>query len=133
VAAIGINGGWNNVVTGNVIALGSGAAFRVDDGTGRDWRPAWAKPNVIEDNAVSVDGGAGVAVSVYAPGHGPGYVQFARNRYSGQLTAKSFQVQPGIMATGKYGTFADFQKAGADPGGIVVHGEPDEPAAGNHP
>ena len=133
VAAIGINGGWNNVVTGNTIAQGSGAAFRVDDGTGRDWHPAWAQPNAIEDNTVSIDGGSGVAVSVYAPGQGAGYARFARNRYSGKLTARSFQVQPAIMATGTYGTLADFQKAGAETGSVVVQGNGQEPAAGRQP
>jgi parallel beta-helix repeat protein len=120
VSAIGINGGWNNVVTGNVIAQGSGAAFRVDDGTGRDWRPPWARPNVIENNTVSIDSENGLVAYIYAPGHGAGYVAFRRNRYAGNLNGKSFRMQPEIMASGQNGSLADFQKAGADSGSIVV-------------
>src|SRR5690606_31083927 len=75
VAAVGINGGWNNVVTHNIILHGSGAAFRIDDGTGRDWYPPWAQPNRVEDNIVSIGSAAnGPVVSVYAPGHGNGYI-----------------------------------------------------------
>lgn len=133
VAAIGINGGWNNIVTGNVITQGAGAAFRVDDGTGRGWHPPWAQPNVIEDNIVSLDGGGSLAVSVYAPGNGAGYFQFARNRYSGKLNAKSFQMQPEIMASGKVGTLADFQKAGADKGSTLVPIGADAQTTGSHP
>ncbi|RWX19104.1 right-handed parallel beta-helix repeat-containing protein [Rhizobium hidalgonense] len=123
VAAIGINGGWSNLVTGNVITHGSGAAFRVDDGTGRGWRPPWARPNRIEENVVSVDSDSGVVAHVNAPGHGPGYVQFARNRYSGNLNDKSFRIYPEIMHSGGFGSLRDFQKAGADNGSVVVPSE----------
>jgi hypothetical protein len=120
VSAIGINGGWSNVVTHNVILHGSGAAFRVDDGTGRDWHPQWAEPNRIEDNTVSIDSAGGLAVSVYAPGHGAGYVQFARNRYRGDLNARSFQMRPAIMTSGEFGSLADFQAAGQEKDSIVM-------------
>lgn len=114
VSAIGINGGWSNLVTGNVIEHGSGAAFRVDDSTGRGWRPPWARSNRIEDNIVSVDRSDGLAAYVYAPDQGAGYVQFARNRYSGNLNSKSFRIHPGIMPSGEFGSLSDLQKAGAD-------------------
>ena len=123
VSAIGINGGWSNLVTGNVIEHGSGAAFRVDDGTGREWRPPWARPNRIEDNIVSVDSSNGLVAYVYAPGHGPGYVQFARNRYSGDLNNKSFWVHPEIMPSGESGSLDDLQKAGADTGSAIARPE----------
>ncbi|MDR9771703.1 right-handed parallel beta-helix repeat-containing protein [Rhizobium hidalgonense] len=120
VAAIGINGGWSNLVTGNVITHGSGAAFRVDDGTGRGWRPSWARPNRIEENVVSVDSNSGIAAYVNAPDLGPGFVQFARNRYSGKLNNQSFRIDPRIMRSGEFGSLRDFQKAGADTGSVVA-------------
>jgi parallel beta-helix repeat protein len=121
VAAVGINGGWNNVVTHNIILHGSGAAFRIDDGTGRDWHPPWAQPNRVEDNIVSIGSAAhGPVVSVYAPGHGNGYIEFARNRYKGNLNAHSFQMQPPIMATGQFGGLADFQAAGQEKGSTII-------------
>nr|WP_064246406.1 right-handed parallel beta-helix repeat-containing protein [Rhizobium leguminosarum]OAP95812.1 hypothetical protein A4U53_16965 [Rhizobium leguminosarum] len=120
VAAIGINGGWSNLVAGNVITHGSGAAFRVDDGTGRGWRPPWARPNRIEENVVSVDSDSGVVAYVNAPDLGLGFVQFARNRYSGNLNDKSFRVRPEIMRPGEFGSLGDLQKAGADTGSVVT-------------
>ncbi|MDV4166257.1 right-handed parallel beta-helix repeat-containing protein [Rhizobium leguminosarum] len=120
VAAIGINGGWSNLVAGNVITHGSGAAFRVDDGTGRGWRPPWARPNRIEENVVSVDGDSGVVAYINAPDLGLGFVQFARNRYSGNLNDKSFRVHPQIMRWGEFGSLGDLQKAGKDTGSVVA-------------
>ena len=119
VSAIGINGGWSNLVTGNVIEHGSGAAFRVDDGTGRGWRPSWAHPNRVEDNIVSVDRSDGLAAYVHAPDQGAGYVQFARNYYSGKLNSKSFRIHPEIMLSGEFGSLNDLQKAGADIGSVA--------------
>ncbi len=123
ISAVGINGGWNNVVTGNTISNGSGAAFRVDDGTGRGWHPAWAAPNRIEDNIVSIDNSQGLAAFVYAPDHGAGSVQFARNRYSGNLNGKSFRIDPVIMRSGDFGSLADLQKVGADKDSVFAHSE----------
>ncbi|MBX4862025.1 right-handed parallel beta-helix repeat-containing protein [Rhizobium sophorae] len=120
ISAIGINGGWSNLVTGNVITHGSGAAFRVDDGTGRGWRPPWARPNRIESNIVSIDSSNGLAAYVYAPDHGPGYVQFAHNRYTGNLNDKSFRIHPRIMRSGEFGSLEDLQKAGADTESVVA-------------
>ncbi|PDT34284.1 hypothetical protein CO671_20720 [Rhizobium sp. M10] len=120
VSAIGINGGWSNLVTGNVITGGSGAAFRVDDGTGRGWHPPWARPNRIESNVVSIDSSNGLAAYVHAPDHGAGYVQFARNRYIGNLSSQSFRVDPEIMRSGEFGSLEDLQKAGADTGSVVA-------------
>ena len=119
VSAIGINGGWNNVVSGNIISRGSGAAFRVDDGTGRGWRPAWARPNRIENNVVSIDNDSGLAVFVYAPGQGADYVEFAGNRYKGNLNARSFAIEPAIMASGTFGSLGDFQAAGQEKGSVA--------------
>ncbi|MBB4510934.1 right-handed parallel beta-helix repeat-containing protein [Rhizobium johnstonii] len=123
ISAIGINGGWSNLVTGNVITRGSGAAFRVDDGTGRGWRPPWARPNRIESNIVSIDSSNGLAAYVYAPDHGPGYVQFAHNRYTGNLNDKSFRIHPSIMPSGEFGSLQDLQKAGADTESVVAPSE----------
>ncbi|MBY3177780.1 right-handed parallel beta-helix repeat-containing protein [Rhizobium leguminosarum] len=123
ISAIGINGGWSNLVTGNVITHGSGAAFRVDDGTGRGWRPPWARPNRIESNIVSIDSSNGLAAYVYAPDHGPGYVQFAHNRYTGNLNDKSFRIHPEIMPSGEFGSLQDLQKAGADTESVVAPSE----------
>ncbi len=116
VAAIGINGGWSNLVTGNQIKNGSGAAFRVDDGTGRGWRPPWADPNRIEDNTVSIDNHDGLAAFIFAPSHRSGYVRFARNHYTGNLNDRSFRVSPGSMPAGEYGSLYDLEKAGLDTG-----------------
>lgn len=116
VAAIGINGGWSNLVTGNQIKNGSGAAFRIDDATGRGWRPAWASANRIEDNTVRIDKHDGVAAFVYAPSHQSGYVRFSRNRYIGNLNDRSFRVSPGAMPSGEYGSLHDLEKAGMDAG-----------------
>lgn len=120
IAAIGINGGWSNLVAGNVITHGSGAAFRVDDGTGRGWRPPWARPNRIEENVVSVDSDSGMVAYVNAPDLGLGFVQFARNRYSGNLNSRSFRMDPRIMRSGEFGSLRDLQKAGADTGSVVA-------------
>ncbi|WJH37619.1 right-handed parallel beta-helix repeat-containing protein (plasmid) [Aliirhizobium terrae] len=114
VSGIGINGGWGNVVIRNIIAHGSGAAFRVDDATGGEWHPSWANPNRIEENSVSIDREDGIAAFVYAPNHGSGYVHFARNRYLGNLNSQSFRVHPEIMPSGKFGSLADLQKGGMD-------------------
>ncbi|MBL0373696.1 right-handed parallel beta-helix repeat-containing protein [Rhizobium sp. KVB221] len=119
VSAIGINGGWNILVTGNLIAHGSGAVFRVDDATGRGWRPQWARPNRIEENTVSVDSDSGIVACVNAPDHGLGYVQFARNRYSGNLNDRSFRLNPGIMPWGNFGSLSDLQKAGVDKDSVI--------------
>ncbi|TAN00926.1 MAG: right-handed parallel beta-helix repeat-containing protein, partial [Rhizobiaceae bacterium] len=121
VSGIGINGGWNNVVTGNVVAHGSGATFRIDDGTGRDWRPPWARANRIEDNIVSIGSKRGLALSVYAPGHGAGYVEFARNRYSGNLNGQSFEIRPALMASGELGSLRDLQAARQEKGSAAIH------------
>ncbi|MDC7745585.1 MULTISPECIES: right-handed parallel beta-helix repeat-containing protein [Rhizobium] len=120
VTAIGINGGWSNLVVGNVITDGSGASFRVDDSTGRGWRPPWAGPNRIEGNTVSIDRSSGLAAYVYAPDYGPGYVQFAHNRYIGNLNDRSFRISPEIMRSGEFGSLLDLQKAGADTGSVVA-------------
>ncbi|EJT02492.1 hypothetical protein RCCGE510_28366 (plasmid) [Rhizobium sp. CCGE 510] len=120
VAAIGINGGWSNLVAENVITHGSGAAFRVDDGTGRGWRPSWARPNRIEENIVSVGSDSGIVAYVNAPDLGLGFVQFARNRYSGNLNRKSFRIDPRVMRSGEFGSLGDLQKAGADTGSVVA-------------
>ncbi|MGO7593611.1 right-handed parallel beta-helix repeat-containing protein [Rhizobium leguminosarum] len=120
VAAIGINGGWSNLVAGNVITHGSGAAFRVDEGTGKGWRPPWARPNRIEENVVSVDSDGGVVAYVNAPDLGLGFVQFARNRYSGNLNDKSFRIHPQVMRWGEFGSLRDLQKAGEDTGSVVA-------------
>jgi parallel beta-helix repeat protein len=120
VSGIGINGGWNNVVAGNVIAHGSGAAFRIDDGTGRDWHPPWARANRIEDNIVSVDSERGLALSVYAPGHGASYVESARNRYNGNLNGQSFEIRPRLMGSGELGSLGDAQAAGQERGSVIV-------------
>jgi parallel beta-helix repeat protein len=119
VAGIGINGGWNNLVTGNNITNGSGAVFRVDDSTGSEWHPSWASPNRIEDNVVSIDNPEGLAAYVNAPNHGAGYVQFARNRYRGNLNGKSFRIFPQTMPSGEAGGLDDLQKAGMDTGSTI--------------
>lgn len=118
VSAIGINGGWSNLVTGNVIVGGSGAAFRIDDGTGRDWRPDWAEPNRIEGNTVSIGSRSTLAASVYEPGNGHGYVRFAGNRYCGDLGERSFDIRPEIMASGRFGSLQALQAAGMDVGSV---------------
>jgi nitrous oxidase accessory protein NosD len=119
VTGIGINGGWNNLVTGNTIANGSGTAFRVDDGTGRGWHPPWAQPNRIEQNRVSIDDRNGLAAYLYAPDLGAGYVRFVQNRYSGNLTNHSFRVFPVTMPSGVTGGLKDLQRAGLDSGSVV--------------
>ncbi|WP_375686971.1 right-handed parallel beta-helix repeat-containing protein [Pseudooceanicola sp. LIPI14-2-Ac024] len=86
VAGIGINGGWSNVVRDNVILGGAGDAFRIDDATGRDWRPDWAEPNRIEDNFVRVDRPDGRAVDIHTPGHGDTFVRFSGNAFEGNVT-----------------------------------------------
>lgn len=120
VSAIGINGGWSNVVTGNFIARGSGAAFRIDEGTGKGWRPQWARPNRIEENDVSVDSDRGPVAFVNAPDHGLGFVQFARNRYSGALNGRSFQLNPGITPWENYTSLSGLQQAGIDKDSVIL-------------
>lgn len=120
ISAIGINGGWSNVVTGNAISGGSGAAFRIDDGTGRDWRPSWAQQNLIVGNTVSIDSRDAVVASVYFPGHGVDYVHFSDNRYCGTLADTSFQVQPIIMPSGRFGDLEELQQSGLDTGSLSI-------------
>ncbi|SHF00074.1 Nitrous oxidase accessory protein NosD, contains tandem CASH domains [Kaistia soli DSM 19436] len=127
VSAIGINGGWSNVVRGNRISDGFGSAFRIDDGSGRDWRPDWAEPNRIEDNSVTLTAEDGLAASVYAPGHGASYVHFVRNHYFGPLDSHSFQYQPNVMASGQFGSLADLQSAGLDEGSSIMPADPASP------
>lgn len=81
VAGIGINGGWSNLIRGNAIAGGTGCAFRIDDATGRDWRPDWAAPNLVEGNVVHIDRAGGCRMHVHAPGQGPAYVRFRNNMF----------------------------------------------------
>ncbi|WP_177215280.1 right-handed parallel beta-helix repeat-containing protein [Tranquillimonas alkanivorans] len=78
VTGIGINGGWNNEVRRNVVLSGTGCAFRVDDLTGRGWRPDWARPNSIERNFAQVSNG-GCAANINAPDHGTEYVEISDN------------------------------------------------------
>ncbi|MEP9374142.1 right-handed parallel beta-helix repeat-containing protein [Mesorhizobium sp. KR1-2] len=120
ISAIGINGGWSNLVTRNIIAHGSGVVFRVDDGTGKGWRPEWARPNRIEENVVSVDSDRGIVAYVNAPDHGLGYVHFAHNRYSGNLNDRSFRLNPGIVPWNSDGSLSDLQNAGVDTDSIIV-------------
>ncbi|WP_083601461.1 right-handed parallel beta-helix repeat-containing protein [Wenxinia saemankumensis] len=80
VAGIGINGGWSNEVRDNLIVGGAGCPVRVDDATGRGWRPDWARPNTILDNVAEV-GPAGCTIHVNAPDHGTGYVTIGPNRF----------------------------------------------------
>lgn len=120
VAGIGINGGWSNVVAGNVVTGGYGSAFRIDDATGRGWRPDWAAPNRVESNVVTTERGPGRVVEVNAPDHGDGYVRFARNLYVGPLTDRSFRYSPGMALYGDTGGFRAFQRAGQDEDGSWV-------------
>ncbi|WAJ27947.1 right-handed parallel beta-helix repeat-containing protein [Antarcticirhabdus aurantiaca] len=119
VAGIGINGGWSNLVSGNVVADGTGAAFRFDDATGRGWRPDLAAPNRVERNVVLAASGADRVVDIHAPDHGSTFVAFADNLYWGALGPKSFRAFP----VGGTGDLDQFRLAGwatgdriADPG-----------------
>lgn len=120
VAGIGLNGGWSNVVRGNIVAAGSGSAIRVDDATGRDWRPPWAVANLISGNLLEIDAPGIPLASVYAPGHGAAYVRFAGNLYAGQIAGKSFKIWPEVMANGSYGSPADAAAAGVDEGSRIA-------------
>ena len=119
VAGIGVNGGWNDVVRGNVVAGGTGAAIRIDDGTGRDWSPPWAEANLVTGNVFAIGAGAPVAY-VYAPGHGAGYVRFAGNLYTGAVGEQSFELSPAAMPKGSAGSPADAAAAGLDEGSLVA-------------
>lgn len=120
VSAIGINGGWNNVVTANIIYGGTGAAFRIDDATGRDWHPIWARANQIGNNFVFLDRDKPLVTYFHAPGHGREYVRFANNRYVGHLNEHSFRFHPPIMLSGESGSLADLQQAGGDLGSVAI-------------
>ena len=119
IAAIGINGGWSNSVTGNTVLDGTGTAVRIDDATGRDWHPDWAEPNRIANNDFVVTRADGRVVDIHAPGHGLAYVDFAGNRYRGGITRQSFSVQPPAMLLGRFGGFRSFQSIGQEHGGSV--------------
>jgi hypothetical protein len=69
---------------------------------------------------VSVNNESGIVAYVNTPDLGLGFVQFARNRYSGNLNNKSFRINPGMMRSGEFGSLGDLQKAGADTGSIVA-------------
>lgn len=131
VAGIGLNGGWSNVVRGNVVAGGTGSAIRIDDGTGRDWTPPWAEPTLIAGNLLSVAPDAPLAY-LYAPGHGAGYARFAGNLYAGAVDARSFKVWPEVMAHGSYGGPGDAAAAGLDEGSVVADPGFRDPAAGDY-
>lgn len=132
IAGIGVNGGWNNVIRGNVVAGGTGSAIRIDDGTGRDWRPPWAEANLVAGNLLAV-GPAGTPLAyVYAPGHGAAYARFAGNFYTGAVDDRSFRVWPVVLAHGGAGSPADAAAAGLDEGSVV--GDPGfvDAAAGDY-
>lgn len=120
IAGIGINGGWSNLVTGNVITGGYGAAFRIDDATGRGWRPEWAEANRVESNVVTTEREPGRTVEVNAPDHGGDYVRFDRNAYIGPLSGRSFRYSPGMFLYGEVGGFEAFRRAGEEAGGTWV-------------
>jgi hypothetical protein len=119
VAGIGVNGGWSNVVRGNIVAGGTGAAIRVDDGTGRDWRPPWAETNLVAGNLLEAAAPGTPIAHVYAPGHGAAYVRFAGNLYAGAIDGRSFKIWPEVMPHGSYGSPADAAAAGLDESSLV--------------
>ncbi|MFT3973088.1 MAG: hypothetical protein QM699_06475 [Amaricoccus sp.] len=120
VAGIGVNGGWSNVIRGNVVAGGTGSAIRIDDGTGRDWTPAWGEANLVSGNLLSVDTPGTPLTYLYAPGHGAAYARFAGNIYAGAIDERSFKVWPEILGHGSYGAPADAERAGLDAGSRVA-------------
>ena len=121
VAGIGVNGGWNNVVRGNIVAGGTGSAVRIDDGTGRDWTPPWAEANLVAGNLFEIDAPDTPVAYVYAPGHGAAYARFAGNLYAGDVDDRSFRISPEAMAHGSDGSPADAAAAGIDEGSIVAN------------
>ncbi len=123
VSGVGINGGWSNIVRDNVILGGSGSAFRIDDGTGRGWRPDWAQPNLIERNWVSVVRPDGQVVAVHAPGNSPDYARFKRNLYAGQPRARGFLIQPAVLGFGVSATLAELQLFGMEQDSLAVPGQ----------
>ncbi|RAZ82562.1 nitrous oxide reductase family maturation protein NosD [Cereibacter johrii] len=105
VTGIGINGGWANEVTGNVIRDGTASAFRIDDATGRAWHPDWAAPNRIEDNTVVTDRAETPMAHVHAPAHGAAFVQIGANRLLAETGAAAPAeptppLPPGLAAPG---------------------------------
>lgn len=120
VAGIGVNGGWNDVVRGNIVAGGVGAAIRIDDGTGRGWTPPWAEPNLVSGNLFQIETAGAPITHVYAPDHGAGYVRFAGNLYAGAIGAQSFRIWPATLPHGASGSPADAAAAGIDEGSIVA-------------
>ncbi len=140
VAGIGINGGWSNVVAGNIVVEGSGSAFRFDDGTGRGWRPAWAASNRVEHNVVIVEPGADRVVDVHVPDLGLSFVTFTDNLYWGAVGSTGFRVVPAPWGASGIGDLARFSVGGpagkeriADPGLRHLGGGyalPDDTAAG---
>lgn len=120
ITGIGVNGGWSNVIRGNIVAAGSGSAVRVDDGTGRDWSPPWAEANLVAGNLFSIDSPDTVVAYLYAPGHGAKYARFAGNLYAGAIGERSFKIWPEVLAHGSYGSPADAAAAGVDEGSVVA-------------
>lgn len=132
VAGIGVNGGWNNVIRGNIVAGGSGSAIRIDDGTGRDWTPPWAEANLVSGNVLEPGEPDGPVAYVYAPGHGAEYTRFAGNLYTGASGDRSFKIWPEVMVHGGYGSPADAAAAGIDEGSVVGDAGFVDPAAGDY-
>lgn len=131
IAGIGVNGGWNNVIRGNIVAAGTGSAIRIDDGTGRDWTPSWAEANLVTGNILEAPLDGMPLAYVYAPGHGATYARFARNLYTGPVGGKSFKVWPEVMAHGSYGGPADLAAAGLDEGSVAGDPRFTDPGAGD--
>ncbi len=125
VTAIGINGGWANEVTGNVVRDGAGSAVRIDDATGRGWRPDWAAPNRVEGNSFDIVRPDGRAIDINVPDHGMDFVRFDCNRYSGNLTAQTFRVAPQMTRKlDPFGPFSAFQSAGQETCGSIAESVP---------
>lgn len=124
VTAIGVNGGWSNLVTGNLVQDSAGSVVRIDDATGRGWKPDWAAPNEIRGNRFEIARGDGRAVDVNVPDHGRAFMQFSGNTWSGTLSDESFRVIPRVMGFHAFGSLARFRAAGEDTDGSIAEAAP---------
>lgn len=116
ISGIGLNGGWNNRIRGNLVLAGHGSAFRVDDATGRGWRPDWARANAFTGNIVWSARPAGAFAHVHAPDAKDGYVEFAWNFFIGDQTPSGFKTWPPGMDVERNGRPANLRLHRLDAG-----------------
>ncbi len=129
VGGVFLHGGWNNSVTGNVIAGNTGTQIGVQQSVGwSGWKGAPMANNDISGNVI--DTSKGIAVHLDGPATAG---KFHDNEYSNvAANARLFEAWPQVMASGSSGTLANWQAAGYDSGSEALNAHFVNPSAGDY-